>query len=398
MMTRNRQSEDGGVGAVLVGSSYTALGVVRSLGRHGIPVWVLGPRSSLPAVSRYASRVIPVGGLDEAAQADLLVHLAESQGTRGWVLFPEGDRAAAMMARNLDRLSQHYACTVPPWDVIRWAVDKHLAYELAEDLHIDYPKTYYPTSEADVERLDGTFPMIVKPLNHEGTDEFSKISGAWRADDRKELLDVYRRASESLSGRQLIVVQEMVPGIRGHYCYTALCDEGRVLADLSAERMRLVPVDFGSSAAVVTIDRIPEVESAARRWLTRARYTGLVELEFKRHERTGRYILLDVNARPWMWHPLGAYAGVDFPYLMWRFAQGKTVSAGQAKAGERWVRTVYDLSSATQLVLRHELTWKAYAESIRGAHHEMGQLDDMMPVVAEFPRLVQGAWRKLAKS
>ena len=30
------------VGALVFASSYTALGLVRSLGRRGIPVWVLG--------------------------------------------------------------------------------------------------------------------------------------------------------------------------------------------------------------------------------------------------------------------------------------------------------------------------------------------------------------------
>ena len=28
-------------GALILGSDYKALGIVRSLGRHGIPVWVL---------------------------------------------------------------------------------------------------------------------------------------------------------------------------------------------------------------------------------------------------------------------------------------------------------------------------------------------------------------------
>ena len=60
------------VGALVFASSYTALGIVRSLGRHGIPVWVLGDRFSLAAGSRYTRRVISVEGTDEAAQVDFL--------------------------------------------------------------------------------------------------------------------------------------------------------------------------------------------------------------------------------------------------------------------------------------------------------------------------------------
>ena len=40
------------------------------------------------------------------------------------------------------------------------------------------------------------------------------------------------------------------------------------------------------------------------------RFTGLVESEFKRDERTGENRLLDVNPRPWGWQSLCGRAGV----------------------------------------------------------------------------------------
>ena len=46
-------------GAVVFGSDYRALGVVRSLGRRGIPVLVLsGGDDTLAAKSRYATDVV----------------------------------------------------------------------------------------------------------------------------------------------------------------------------------------------------------------------------------------------------------------------------------------------------------------------------------------------------
>lgn len=43
-------------GALVIGGDYRGLGVVRSLGRRGIPVWVLTDEHKIAATSRYAQR------------------------------------------------------------------------------------------------------------------------------------------------------------------------------------------------------------------------------------------------------------------------------------------------------------------------------------------------------
>ena len=93
--------------------------------------------------------------------------------------------------------------------------------------------------------------MVLKPLNHEGTDRFSIINGAWQADDRGRLIELYRDANDAVAGKPVIAIQEMVPGARGaHFSYATLCKDGQVVASVSGMRDRLLPVDFGSSAFV----------------------------------------------------------------------------------------------------------------------------------------------------
>jgi D-aspartate ligase len=384
------------VGALVYASSYTALGIVRSLGRHNIPVWVLGDRFSLAGASRYAKRTITIQGEDEAAQADFLINLAQEHHLEGWALFPDSDKTVALIAHHHQALSKYYKLASPDWDVAQWAIDKHLTYQLAEELGIAYPRTFYPASAADVRDLDGNFPMILKPSNHEGSDAFSIISGAWRADNREELLQLYDKASDAVANRPVVTVQEMIPGGgEAQFSYAALCDDGQVLASVFAQRKRLLPVDFGASAYAQTIEPIPEIEDASRRWLERANFNGLVEVEFKFHSALGTYLLLDVNARAWGWHALCAYAGVDFPYLAWRLVQGEEIPPARGQAGVRWVRTPYDLMSALQLVRRGTLRVRDYFESLRGAHHEMYTPDDLAPAIVEIPVLLKLAWNRL---
>src|SRR6185436_21175498 len=82
------------VGALVLGADYRGLGVVRSLGRRGIPVTVLKePAEPLAAVSRYAERALswPEGDADRVA---FLRRLAEADGLRGWALIPTSDEAS----------------------------------------------------------------------------------------------------------------------------------------------------------------------------------------------------------------------------------------------------------------------------------------------------------------
>lgn len=359
-------------------------------------MWVLGSRTSLAAVSRYAERSVEVEGADEREKVDFLLKLAVDNDLRGWVLFPDGDKSVSLMARHHEALSQQYTLTVPPWDMAQWALEKAKTYELCEELGIDYPRTLIPTSEDQVRDLDFDFPLILKPMNHEGTDRFSIINGAWRADDKDELLALYRDANEAVGGKPVIAIQEMVPGLgEAHLSYATLCKDGEIKATIMVRRTRLLPVDFGSSAFAETVDSFVEIEEPARQWIERIRYTGLADFDFKRHPQTGAYKLLDVNIRPWGWHPLATYAGVDFPYLTWRLAQGFDVPFVTAEVGVKWIRTPYDVMAALQLARRKKLTWGEYARSLSGAHHEMYQLDDLMPAVVEIPLLFKLVWNKM---
>src|SRR5437870_12689080 len=66
----------GRTGAIVIGGDYRGLGVVRSLGRRGIPVWVLTDEHLIAGTSRYARRRLawPLG--DESRQVNYLLDLA----------------------------------------------------------------------------------------------------------------------------------------------------------------------------------------------------------------------------------------------------------------------------------------------------------------------------------
>lgn len=384
-------------GAVVFASSYTALGIIRSLGRKGIPIWILDDGRSPVGFSRYVHRSFPLNKEDEAGQINLLIEIAQKNNLRGWSLFPDGDKGASIIARNYDKLAEYYRLTTPPWDVLQWAVDKHFTYQLAAEIGADYPKAFYPKNRSDVESLDGKFPMILKPTHHQGSDAFSN-GRAWQAQDRTELLSLYDEMCGLATDPSVIMIQEMISAGPGtQVSYAALCKDGIVLADIFAERIRLTPPEFGVSAYVESIER-PELEAPSKRFLEKINYTGIVEIEFMLDKRDGLYKMLDVNTRAWGWIAMCGYAGVDFPYLMWRVSQGEEVVSVRARAGIGWSRTFFDIGAALQTIWKGKpFSVGKFISSLLRANHEMYVWDDLKPAFMEIFTFTARVFRKIGK-
>src|ERR1700735_1192710 len=74
-------------GALVVGGDHPGLAVARSLGRHGIPVYVIDDQPCISRFSRYAKRVIRVSDiLDERKTVDNVLEVGRRFNLRDWVL------------------------------------------------------------------------------------------------------------------------------------------------------------------------------------------------------------------------------------------------------------------------------------------------------------------------
>src|SRR6267378_1401761 len=125
------------IGALVMDADYRGLAVVRSLGRHGIPVWVLKHGDQLLATkSRYNRRTLSWPSEDEEEKVRFLVDLADREDIHDWVLFPTGDEGAALVGRHHETLGKFYQLTTPPWDELKWAYDKRLSYRLADKVGV----------------------------------------------------------------------------------------------------------------------------------------------------------------------------------------------------------------------------------------------------------------------
>jgi D-aspartate ligase len=371
-------------GAVVLGGDYQGLGIVRSLGRHGIPVCVVDDELSISRYSRYCTKFVKLANLrDPRSTVESLIELAPRLGLEGWVLYPTREELVAALSRHRAELAEVFRVPTPEWRSVKWAWDKRNTYRLAQELEIPTPVTHYPKNLDELASLgELTPPFALKPAIKEHFFYATKAK-AWRANSHSELRTLYQKASKAGCGE--IMVQELIPGGGSQqFSYCAFFRDGEAVGKMVVRRRRQHPLEFGrASTYVETIDE-PILEELSERFLRAIDYYGLVEVEYKLDPRDSQYKLLDVNARTWGYHSLGAKAGVDFSYMLYADQVGRAVSFCTARLGVSWVRMSTDLPAAAMSLLSGETDWKGYLRSIWNCNVDaVFSSSDPIPGIAE---------------
>src|SRR5208282_6492827 len=102
-------------GALVVGGAHVSIGVARSLGRHGIPVWLLA-NHPLPKFSRYVRRSFSWPGADHKDGVASIIDIATRYGLNGWVLLATGDEDMRMIAQNHALFASQFRVATANWD------------------------------------------------------------------------------------------------------------------------------------------------------------------------------------------------------------------------------------------------------------------------------------------
>jgi D-aspartate ligase len=369
-------------GALVLGGTHGTLEIARSLGRHGIPVWLITSDNPLARASRYVERNFSWAGPGCDGALAYLTDLAARHDLAGWVLFAGGDVEVQFIAQHHAALGSIFALTTPRWDVLGRVVDKRGMNARADELGLAYPLSRYPRGRDDLSKIDVRFPVVIKPTIRQA----NLHPKAWRADDRRALASAYDKAA-ALFGADRIMVQELIPGDgRAQLSYAAVWDRGAPVGSLVARRTRQYPIDFGFTSTYVETIALPEIEQLADRFLRSLDYSGLVEIEFKFDARDGSYKMLDVNARVWTWIALGAAAGVDFCLMQWLLATGQPVAAAAARSGITWRYLSRDLAAVARQALAGTLSPLACARSLRHAPASaVFAMDDPLPALFDLP-------------
>jgi predicted ATP-grasp superfamily ATP-dependent carboligase len=373
------------VGAIVIGGDYQGLGIVRSLGRQGVPVCVVDDEHSISRFSRYSKHSIRLVNLrDQRKLVDSLLEIGKRLHLQGWVLYPTREEQVAALSHYRSELGEIFRVPTPDWESVKWAWDKRNTYRLAQKLDIPTPTTHYPEHIDQLTQLDCLAPpFAIKPAIKEHFFYTTKAK-AWLACNHAELRTLFQKAS-TLAGPGEIMVQEVIPGGgTQQFSYCAFFRHGEAVGKMVARRRRQHPLQFGRASTYVETVDAPILEEISEKFLRAIDYYGLVELEYKLDPRDSQYKLLDVNARTWGYHSLGIKAGVDFSYMLYADQIGLPVSTCKGRSGVGWVRMTTDLPAALTAIVSGDTSWKSYLRSLRNCDAEaVFSLGDPLPGIAE---------------
>jgi predicted ATP-grasp superfamily ATP-dependent carboligase len=112
---------------------------------------------------------------------------------------------------------------------------------------------------------------------------------------------------------------------------------------------------------------------------------GVFKIDFKQDPRSGRFLMLEVNARFNLWHYLAAANGMNVPrvaydYLVYNRTPSATTRAGTSR---RWLSLRLDFRAYRDLASRGELSLWRWIASLAGSRkvYDVFAWSDPVPFV-----------------
>lgn len=349
---------------MILGGYQAGLAVVDGLAAGGVrPIVAIHAPNEFARSSRRIERwtALPHPEREPGAYRDRLEALAPA-GERP-LLVPTTDETLGLVARHRDRLAERYAITCMDAARVETVLDKERTYELAAAAGIPVPRTFSPSSEAELEEARDAlgFPLLVKPReSHRYYARFGRKMV--KAHDEAELRAAWREAREADVS---VLVQEFIHGPDSHGAnYNSYAAAGEPIAEFTAAKRRIYPREIGFPAIVVSA-RLVEVAQVGRGLLSAFGISGFSCTEFKLDARDGRWKLMEVNARHNLSGRLAIRCGVNFPLIDHAVATGGPLPARDAaRDGVYWVNLTPDIVKS----LPRAAAWREYLVALTRPH------------------------------
>jgi D-aspartate ligase len=343
---------------------HGGLGVIRSLGRIGVPVFGVHEGPLAPAAqSRYLhGRCFwQPGAADAERIAAGLARLAGRIGRRS-VLLPTDDAGAIFLAEHGASLREQYIFPDPPPRLPRQLAGKFSLHDLCAELGVPSPAATMPQRAEDARQFAEAagYPLIAK----QATPWASAMRSTTVITSRGELDAAYAAAARAGGG---LMLQEFIPGGPGtDWFFHGYCDaSSECRPAFTGVKERSYPAYAGLTSLGRAQDN-PELREQVAQLLRKVSYQGLLDLDLRLDRRDGSYKLLDFNPR------LGAQfrlfrtaGGMDLATAAYLDLTGQP-AADDTQAGGRFVVENYDPLAAVGYWRHGELSPGSWLRSLRG--------------------------------
>jgi len=354
---------------ILRADHYSALGIMRSLGRLGIPTYAVHATAGAASLkSRYCSGSF-IWDLDASSDQDSVQFLLElCRKIEGRpVLIATNDETALFVAANASTLKDHFIFPKNSPELVRSLYDKREMYHIAKRLHIPTAETVFPRTREDVLVFARTaqFPVMLKAGDNITVSRRTgkKMVIARSAED---LIRHYDAMEDSRNPG--LMLQEYIPGKDDSvWMFNGYFDEkSNCLFGITGRKIHQTPVYTGMTALGVCLPN-PIVYEQTCRLVKETGYKGILDIGFRYDPRNDSYKLLDVNPR------LGATFrlfvgedGMDVVRAQYRHLTGQTVNASKSQVGRKWLVEDADIISSLHYFRDRAIGFSEWLSSYQG--------------------------------
>lgn len=386
---------------VLSPHHHGALGIFRSLGRLGVPVYAVEDgRFSPPLRSRYCRGVFhwDVHTTTPQVSTTTLLRIADRFSQRP-VLVPTDDTTAALIQEAAEDLQQAYRFPILPRGLMCSLSSKRSLFFLCREYGHPTPETVFPRSRSEVFRLlaKAVFPVVLKNVDDRTVLGQSKVP-VHIAESADELLQYYDTLDSQQ--QQNVMLQEYIPGeadsvwmFNGYFNENSEC-----LAAFTGRKLRQRPVSTGITTLGICLQN-EAVERPIRTLLALLGYRGIVDIGCRFDARDGQYKLLDVNPRIGCTFRLFLDAHeMDVVRACYLDLTGQAVRAEPACEGRKWLVESLDLMTLPDQLRQRKLTFGQWLRSLRGVR-ETAWFDwsDLSPFWAMCLSVLRSCWSERFK-
>lgn len=387
--------------ALLLGGSVNALSAARSLAARGVEVHAVGDGLGASPVAR--SRAIASWSAPDTDDVgswwlELLGHRPPS------AVIPCSDDAVELIARHRQTI-EGFGHRCPPGNdaMLLDMLDKEATAATAARAGVAAPRV---RAVGTIEELRAAteefgFPCGVKPRHsHRFTRSHAGLKGVTLLGPR----DVDVLAAPLVAGTGDVLVTEIVPGhdpVFSSY-NTYLDEDGTHLFEITKQKLRQYPIDFGRGTAHRTV-HLPDVMALGRAFLRSAGLVGFGNVEFRVDARDDELKLIECNVRLTAANALLTAAGCDVAWVVFRRTTGQVVEATDGfREGLMMLHPVRDIRAA-QAYRRTgdsaaDVSVRAVLDEHRGPRcHPVWSRQDPVPLLGELWRTVRSTPNRLRR-
>lgn len=349
------------------------IGLVRSLGELGIPVYVGSYYSdNIAYYSRYCAKRVTFSHSLSRDFVDRLIALGRGEG-RKMAFFSDDDRAVLTFSRHRDELAPYFSFNLPDHALVDAILDKRKFARLAEDAGLPVPRSCAPADEAGAIAFADAigYPCIVKPSHKDDwwDPRFLSLIGPYRkailCQDRDTLVDLYRKLVQI---KPSVVIQEYIDGddLDLYSVNLYLDASGTPLASFIGHKLRVYPIHAGVGSLVETVND-ETIQNTALDATRRLGLRGHVNIQFKRDRRTRALRIMEMHTRNSLWAYLATGSGLNITAIAYADLTGDAPPHHNGiRYGVKWIDLNKDVKALLDYRRTGEWTVRRWLSSYRG--------------------------------